>query len=62
MVQLVRVADNNALLFEKKNLCKSLLCIIWILYHGQTKLSQKTLFSLNSAIETLENGVNYVQS
>ena len=33
----VRVADNNPLSFEKI-LCKSLLCMIWILYHSQKKL------------------------
>ena len=32
------VLGNNALLFEK-NLWQRLLCIIWILYHSQKKLS-----------------------
>ena len=57
----MRVVDNNALLFEE-NLCKSLLCIIWILYHSQKNLSQKIFSCLSSAIEALKNGVNYVQS
>ena len=33
------VACTCTLLFEK-NPCESLLCIIWILYHSQKKLSQ----------------------
>ena len=35
---------------------------MWILYRSQKKLSQETFSCLNLAIETPENGGDYVQS